>query len=355
MSDVINLLQEEYGFHVFDQREVGGRTILETDKGLYNLYIYPEGYRAKKKLVEQVKKHLTKQTDFSLLPVEKTKNNQSYLTVGDKMLYVQRGIREGHTADYAQATGESLAQFHKSTSTLTGDAVYYPFRSQGSWPSMWRKKINSFESMRENLERETREFTAFDEYLLTTYTYAHHMGDTAVQYLQANGYQQVVKLTAGFGKIAFQNFDDGFLLFHENGSRKLAGEYSWVLDMRSRDIGQWIKGEIRRNGYNPAVICRFLDGYNHTEPLLNEEYAVIFSLLMYPGRFFRQVEMYDRMDRASFETMELQEWTQDLDQELLAMEDAMRKFPALVKEAYGFVLPQVDWLSREHSALAGST
>ena len=350
MSEVINLLQEEYGFHVFDQREVGGRTILQTDKGLYNLYIYPEGYRSKKKLIDQVKKHIGKQSDFSLLPVEKTKDNRSYLTVGDKMLYVQRGIREGLPADYAYATGESLAQFHKSTANLTGDALFYPFRSQGSWPAMWRKKISSFESIRENLERETREFTTFDEYLLTTYTYAHHLGDTAVQYLQDNGYQQVVKQTAAHGKISFQNFDDGYLLFHENGSRKLAGEYSWVLDMRTRDIGQWMKAEVRRNGYNPAMIKQFIDGYNSTAPLLKEEYAIVLALLMYPGRFFRQVELYDRMEAESLENVDLQEWTQDLDEELMAMEDVMRQFPALVEEEFGAELPQVDWLSRERTA-----
>lgn len=349
MSDVINLIQEEYGFHVFDQREAGGRTILQTDKGLYNLYIYPDGYRAKKKLIDQVKKHIAKASDFTLLPVEKTKDNRSYLTVGDKMLYVQRGIREGLPADYASATGESLAQFHKSTSSLTGDVIYYPFRSQGSWPAMWRKKISTFEGIRENLERETREFTVFDEYLLTTYTYAHHMGDTAVQYLQANGYQQVVKLTAGLGKISFQNFDDGYLLFHEDGSRKLAGEYSWVLDMRTRDIGQWVKAEVRRNGYHPEVIQQFLEGYNRTAPLLKEEFAVIFALMMYPGRFFRQVEFYDQMDAESLENVDLKEWTQDLDHELIMMEEVLRNFPSLVEDQFGVELPQVDWMKRVRS------
>ncbi len=346
MSDVISSLEEAYGFQVHDQREAGGRTILETDRGLYNVYFYPQGYRYKKKLIDQVKKHLTSQAGLPILPVEKTKDSRSFLVIGDKMVYVQRGIRENPPMNYAFATGQALAEFHQGTAGFTGDKLFYPYRSHGSWPSMWRKKMKSFESIRESLESDAGEITPFDEYLLTTYTYVYHMGDTAIQYLQANGYQQMVKQTAPYGKIAFQNFDDGYVVFDERGAKRLAGEYAWVLDMRARDIGQWIKAEVRRNGYDPQVIRQFLAGYNRISPLLDEEYNVIYALFAYPGRFFRQVELYDQMNVQDIEFAGLREWTVELDQELLLMEDLLRRYPLLVEEEYGIRVPRIEWLWR---------
>lgn len=347
MSDVISMIQEQYGFTVNGYREVGGRTILETNRGLFNLYTYPLNYRNKKKLVDSVRKHITKGTSFTTLPILKTKENQPYLIAGDRVIYVHKGIRESIPVDFPFSIGRALAEFHQGTCSFTVDALFFPYRSMGTWPSMWRKKISMFDSIREELERNQGDLTVFDEYILTTYTYVHQIADISIKFLQDNGYQNVTRMSATTGKIAFQNFDDGYIMFDERGSRRLAGEYAWVLDMRARDIGQWIKAEVRRNGYNPFVIGQFLAGYNEVAPLLEEEYSVIYSLLVYPGRFFRQIELYDQINDGNLDQSELRNWTEELEQELVEMENVLRQFPLLIEEIYGIRIPRIEWLWRD--------
>jgi len=345
MDDAVKtLVEEEYGLKVYDCEENGNRTILRTERGIVYLYSCPAAYRFKGKFVERTRKHLLQHSQFGMLPVLETRNGESYVVLNEEMYVLQNGIREAVPTDLPFATGQALAQFHQGTSSFTGNRWFLPYSSLGSWPGMWRKRLRKLSAYRDDLEQERGEITPFDEYILTTYTYVNHMGDVAVHYLQDACYSEVIKQTAAFGKVAYQNFGEGNILFGEDGTRFLGGEWCWVLDMRARDIGQWIKAEIRQNGWQEDTVARFLDGYNSCTPLLCEEYGVIYALLLYPGRFLKLVEAYSNLTPLDRRDPEFAMWPAELDEELLAMEEAWRAFPKLVLDRYGAALPHIEWL-----------
>ncbi|MED1792020.1 hypothetical protein [Brevibacillus nitrificans] len=341
------LLEEEYGFSLQEAHAKGANTVLKTDRGVFYLFEAPAGYKYKSKFIERVRKHLSEQQqDFGMLKLVKTKGGQGHLVAEDQLYYLYRGVRERAPEDIYFASGESLAKFHLATSTFKGDKLFIPYSSLGNWPSMWRRKLRHYNEYRDELDEVEGELTSMDELLLTSYTYVHQLGEIAVQYLLASGYDKVVKETAAFGKVAYQNFDQGYMLWNEKDARLVAGEWNWVLDMRARDIGQWIKAETKRNGWQEDKMTSFLAGYNHVSPLLPEEYAVIYGLMLYPGRFLRLVESYQELPFEEKEQVNGEQWRSQLEDELASMEEALRRYPHLVAQQYGASIPQIDWLWR---------
>ncbi|QRG66852.1 hypothetical protein [Brevibacillus choshinensis] len=340
------LLEEQYGFLLEDVRSNGASKVLKTDKGLFYLFEAPEGYKYKSKFVERVRKHLSTQQDLGMLKLVKTVGGQGHIVADDQLYYLYRGVREGKPQDLYFSIGESLAKFHLSTSTLKGEKLFIPYSSLGSWPGMWRRKLRHYSEFRDELGELDGELTAMDEFLLTSFTYVHHLGETAVHYVLAAGYDKVVKESAQYGKVAYQNFDQGYMLWNEKDARLVAGEWNWVLDMRSRDIGQWLKAETKRNGWQDENAASFLDGYNSVSPLMPEEYAVVYGLMLYPGRFLKLVESYQELPDEEKLEVNGTVWQSLLEDELAKMEEALRRYPQLVAERYGASIPQIDWLWR---------
>lgn len=346
LKEVKEAILENYGLQVINHKPQDGQTVLQTDRGIYYLHRSPATYRFKNRLIDKVKKHLQKQGELDVLTTVKTAKGQPYFLLNDDLHYLYLGVRESVPENMPYFTGQTLAEFHQATCSFTGDRVYMPYSSLGSWPGMWQKKLGRYNAFRDDLDLNGGEIMLFDEYLLTTYTYVYHLGDTAIQYLQDAGYQKLVKEAGSYGKIAYQNFDYGYVVQDEQSKRLLGGEWDWVIDMRSRDIGQWIKAEIRRNGWQAESIVDFLDGYNSISGIKENEYAVVYALLLYPGRFLKLVDMYNNLTQDEKEHVDAESWQTRLDGELAHMEIALRDYPELIQSEYGVKIPRVDWLWR---------
>lgn len=341
MEELSAKIKENYGLIVYDSQEVGSRHDLATDSGTFYLFNCPATYRNKAKFIQQVGTHLANVQAIHLLPSSTTYQNEGYFFHDDKMYYVKQGVRSSSLENEAYVMGETLARFHQATATFNGDKQFRSYSSFGNWPTLWKQKLDQFDAFRDRLDETTKGITPFDEYLLTTYTYVKQLGDTSVQYLNDTGYQRRIKEASRYGKIAFQNFDEGFLLFTETGEPLVAGEWNWIIDMRSRDIAQWIKSDVKRNGWNEEKTLAFLTGYSDVSPLANEEFAWMYALLLYPGRFLKLIESYQQV--TAEEQEELEDWEEKLDGELLAMETALQQFPLLVCNRYGAVIPALEW------------
>jgi spore coat protein YutH len=354
MEHVRTILQNEYGITVYEQRTRGAQTVLHTDRGLYYLYTCPAAYRQKQRLIELVSRHVQTAPQLRLLPFSETLHGKRHVQDGGELYYLQPAVREAVPDQLPFATGQALAEFHQTTKDVKGELFFPQYRSLGGWPAMWRKRLRRYEAYRDRMDEDGREITPIDQHLLTSYTYVHHLGETAIQYLHDCGYHKVVKETAKYGRVSYQNFDHGYILFAEDGTRHLSGQFAWQFDMRTRDIGQWLKADIRSNGWDPERVSQFLQGYNSVAPLLPAEYSVVYALLLFPGRFLRYVELYHRLAPGERREWEEQRWQQQLDGELLALGDAVCDFPGLIEARFGVHIAPVRWLWRGKHAEAAS-
>ncbi len=346
MDDVQRIVENAYGFHLYGITETGSRSILQTDRGLFYLFAFPATYRHKRRFVERVKKHVGASNGLAVLPTVAAADGKRVVLVDDELLCVHQGVREVTPIDPAFAAGQLFAQFHQATGAFTGEQLFLSYSSLGKWPGMWRNRLRSYDAYRDQVEADRGVLTPFDEYLLMSFTYVSQLADTAVRYLGDTGYQTAVKETAKFGKIAYQNVDAGYLVHDETGGHYLAGELGWVIDMRARDVGQWIKADIRQSGWDAGRTLRFLQGYQSIAPLLPEEYACVYALLLYPGRFLRMVETYSKMTAAERSQFDFSSWQTQLEDELCELEGALRDFPGLVLEHFEVGIPPVEWMWR---------
>lgn len=344
METVRTILEQEYGLDVLEQREAGGSSVVVTNQGDYYLYRVGDASRQKRRWIERVGKLIGKQPGLSVLPVTETKAGRRLADGDAGWYYLQPAVGESALADQAYTVGQSLAKFHQATANSPADSSLAAYRSLGNWPVTWRKNLYHFDRYREQVEAEGSELRPFDICLIMNYTYITQMANTAIQYLVDHGYQKVVKETAKQSKVAYQNFDDGFLFPAADGQLYLGGIYNWTLDMRSRDIGQWLKAQSRRHGWHEQTAQSFLAGYNSVTPLLDEEYAVIYALMMYPGRVLRQAALYDQLDEDERGILPQQSWTKQVEDELTRMEGALRGYRELIIQQFGVIIPEVEWL-----------
>lgn len=346
MDDLRSILQEAYDLVIHDSREEGAPVRLYTDSGLYYAFVCPAAYRFKKPLLDKVKRHVKNKGDWHLLPLVKTRNNERFVFQENKMAFLQPGVREIQPSP--ADLGRTLAEFHQATADLSGDKLFKPYTSTGSWRSMWKKRIRALEEYRDMLE-DSRVITPFDQVVLTLFSYVHHLGQTALHYLTFAEYDKVWKETHTQGKVAYQNFEDGYFLFDDRGRRYLAGEYNWVLDIRVRDVGQWLKGKLRTTGWNPDEFFSFLDGYNQVAPLTENEYRLVYALVMYPGRLLRQVEEYGRLPEEERSRLDVVDWQEHCEREFEQMELFLRDYPPLMQEHYGVFVKGLDWPWRKQN------
>ncbi|WP_139490749.1 hypothetical protein [Brevibacillus dissolubilis] len=346
MNGLRERLEQEYGFSVYDIRERGGCRVLETDQGIFYLHSCPAAYRSKNKLVEKAEKLFAGPTPYNVLPLYQTKAGKPYFTLEDEMHYLHQGVREQTPDNPPYETGRVLAEFHQGTRNFTGDRPFMTsYQSLGNWPTMWQKKVRAYETLRDDLERDG-ELSEFDTWLLTMFTYVHTMAETSIQYLNDSGYSKIVKQMGKYGKLVYQNFDDGYILFSEAGMN-LTGQYGWVMDMRTRDIGQWLKASVRRDGWDPEAFIQFVDGYNRVSPLFDEEYAIAYAMMLYPGRFLRMADTYSKLTAAEQGQLDTAALQREMEESLLVMEDGLRDYPELVLRYWGVAIPRVQWLWRQ--------
>ncbi|AKF92830.1 hypothetical protein [Brevibacillus laterosporus] len=344
MEELLGKFCEEYSFVDVEWKEENGRKLLYTDRGLHYIHTCPPSYRAKGFLVEKAIEAIHKNCDLKVLPICKANDDNYHMKDGEVLYYLQEGMRETTWERHYFNLGRSLAEFHQSTRTLSWDKLYLPYRSLGTWPEMWEKKCKTYESLLDSLER-SKAFNPFEVYLFTMFTYIQVSASTAIDYLNGNGYKRLTNAISKQGKIAFQNFQDGHILFHESGKRYIAGQYSWVLDMRTRDIGQGIKWIVRKNGWQEDKVIEFLVGYQCIAQLYPEEYCFIFAMLLYPSRFLKTVEIYSLMGDEE-RTLAGEDWQTPLDEELATMEQVLGQYPEAIRQYFGVEIPEIHWLWR---------
>ena len=348
-------LEEEYGIVIHGHRDTGSAKVLETDQGLFYLYAAPANYRYKGKMIERIRQQLGQQTEIGLLKLVRNKAGLPHVALEEQMYYLYRGVREAEPEDPDFACGQTLAAFHQATAAIPREKVLFPHSSLGSWPGMWGRRLRQYNYYRDELDDMGTSLTSMDQYLLTSYTYVYQLGETALRYLHEAGYEQVVRQTAGFGRVAFQNFDHGYFRWNEQNRPLMGGEWNWVLDMRARDIGQWLKAESRRSGWRDEAAIRFLDGYNSVSPLLEGEYGVIYALMLFPGRFLKLVESYQQLSPEERQEVDGEAWHAQLEAELEQLEVALRRYPLVIAQQYGVSIPQIDWLWRRDDEKAECT
>jgi len=349
VSGWIQEFQRQYQLVVYRYEERTKGYWLETSKGVYFLYPVPLAFRGKDHYVASMYEQMNSRF---LLPIQSVPQGSSFAQIGEQSILVTHWpYEEGERIDYA-LLGHSLASFHL-TSAKRIKRFNNKYRGWDTWPRDWKKRVN----LLPNFERiaatrvERKEADDFDHFLLENFQYLYHSGRSALAYLQDCNYSLVCKETKKYGRLSYIHFGpDQFVTVQ--GRVYFADPFSWVDDMRVRDIGQWIKADVREYGWDPRRVYPFLSAYHQRSPLLPEEFAIMYAMFLLPGRMIKKYDgLYDQPSSFTGDNSEVvlfREETEILTPygaylELKRNDVLLREFPCFVEDAFGVVIPTVTF------------
>ena len=346
MKEWISQLQRQYEFVVY-QYEVEPLGIwLDSNRGAFYLHELPAAFLAKAEFVKKVSASM--EECGLVLPLVPDVEGNTIVTHGERHYYMSRWLRnEGDWLDYGQL-GEALAQFHIYSTECEETRRYRGF---STWPGAWKKRVQQFGKYRDYLENriQSEDTDDLDYFFLDNFEYLAQVGKMSVEYLHDCNYPLVCKESSTLGRLSYINFGPGQFTLNERGNLFFADPFAWIHDMRVRDIGQWIKTDVREHGWNPYHVSAFLSRYHTVSPLLPEEFTIMYAMFLLPGRFIKKAESIYRKPSLLTNNAELELFRDETCamtsltayNELVRNEQLLREFPLLVEDMFHVVIPRM--------------
>ncbi len=348
MEPLIEKVKQFYGLTIHDWDIYRQGTWLMTESGPYLLQSAPLSYRRKRKLVQEIYRVLKTKHFLHVARIKQTIKGQEGFVYGNHLYYITESFfhcRPPKMNDNSQIAFH-LNEFHYATATFPTKWLYRPFRQIARWPELWDRSLDRMAQNRDFLADQFGEEDVDAMFFILHYTFLNQLGETAIRYLQDADYHQVCEEAAIKGMITYRRLNqDHFLVGHE-GDMMFVHPFEWVIDVRARDIAQYVKNQVYELGWHPMGLQQFIASYHQLAPLSREEWMMVYSMLMMPVKFMKRIEwkcrsMQNKMSGDEYFPENTDHITEE---ELYLHEKMLHYFPDLLEEATGIDIPRVSWL-----------
>ncbi|BCU80888.1 hypothetical protein JIR001_06710 [Polycladomyces abyssicola] len=336
------LLEHYYGLQLQSAQPYAGVLKVETDKGAYAIKRFRKGEEATWTLVEQVAEHV-KQAGY-IIPVPTLTQQGKRHFPGFAHRYMILPWQDGQQMEKWDRDGwlqvsRHLALFHTATRDWESEVDGATCLHLGKWTELWRESRRQMAifQMAADLAGERQEM---DELWLNHSIYADTMVDNAVQYLEQAGGDRLCLETSEHGKVCHGNLHRRNVLRTAEGVQLIDWRHL-IVDVRARDLAQWLIYAYGRTG-KPEIVVPLLRAYQSVSPLKEEEYQLVYAQFLFPHRISHV--LYQTYDRQKYTTRQAEA---HLNQAVTVEEKKLmliRRFPDLIREAFGVTVPKVDWL-----------
>ncbi len=346
MTGWITALQRQYNLVVYRYEKIPQGIWMETNRGTVVLQNVPSVYAGKEEFIKGIY-HTMGQTSF-LLPVYPNQERSMLTSFGDHSYYLIRWpATESEWMDYGWL-GQSLARFHR-TSAIALEKCHHRFSDWETWPKRWKSKTDQLRKFEQTAVKriDTEREDPFDSFLLENYAYLTQVSHLSLTYLHDSHYRQVCHQTKEWGRLSYIHFGSEQFVVSPQGNVFFVDPFSWVEDMRVRDIAQFIKGDVRDNGWNPQHIYSFLCGYQSISPILPEEFIIMYALFLLPGRLMKKLEtVYYRPHLLQSGSPSIELFRDETGEitpnqayvEMKKNEVLLREFPRFARDCFGAVI-----------------
>lgn len=349
MTGWITALQQQYNLVVYRYEKIPQGIWMETNRGTVVLQSVPSVYAGKEGFIKEIYHHMG-QTSF-LLPVFHNQEQSMLTSFGDQVYYLTRWpAAESEWLDYGWL-GQSSARFHR-TSAMALEKCHPRYSDWDTWPKRWKSKTDQLRKFEQIAARriDTDREDPFDSFVLENYPYLSHLAQLSLTYLHEANYREVCRQTMEWGRLSYIHFGPEQFVVSPQGNVFFVDPFSWVEDMRVRDIAQFIKADVRDQGWNPQHIYSFLCGYQSVSPLMPEEFIIMYALFLLPGRMMKKLEtVYYRPHLLQSEDHSIELFRDETSEispyqayaEMKRNEILLREFPRLARECYGILIPSI--------------
>lgn len=313
MEDKIENVIKEYPVHVTGKRRIRGAILLETKEGLFTLVNYRDSL-AKLEFEEQVKQLLINQ---GFLYVDKgIPNSQGeWLTTDNygnpylmKQWYQGQECNLRETEEVVLAAGH-LAKLHRAMilpkENFNSSRQEMVLQTAESHDSSGNGKMETSDSVTELLTRHTREMKRVYNYirnkkkkndmeihLLNQFKHFYEQAEAARDMLSEIDSETMERNAVMQGKVCHGSYNYHNVLFLEK--QKLAtvnfGRCDYGLQLL--DFCGFLRKLMEKNNWEKRRGIHAIEAYQKERSWENEEARLLYILLLYPEKFWKQMNFY---------------------------------------------------------------
>lgn len=297
MEEKIEEVVKQYPVQLTGKRRIRGAILLEAKEGLFTLVHYKEGDR-KLLFQERVKQELIQQ-GYPFIDEGIRNNNQELLTkdsMGNRWLmkrwYLGRECNLRDETDMLQSTGH-LAKLH----TL----MHCP---ADETEELLEDGITSDKDLQVLLERHMREIKRVYNYIrgkkkrnemeiciLNLFQKFYDQAGFANMYIDEIDYHSLFSQCIRERRVYHGSYNYHNIIFQE---RQIITTNFDKADMGIQivDLYDFIRKIMEKNGWNIHQGVKILDAYQKVRPLEKREAKLLYVLLLFPEKFWKQINFY---------------------------------------------------------------
>lgn len=161
----------------------------------------------------------------------------------------------------------------------------------GRWHHLMEKRVKSFDRMRD-MARKSNKKNSFDLNYIKSVEFFRETGIKAMKVLQDSKYLDICKITETEKGFCHHDYTyNNIIIDKDNNINVIDFDYC-KREIRAYDISNYMMKVLKRVDWDINYAKLILDSYNEINPLMEEEYRVLFAFLLFPQRFWRLSNRY---------------------------------------------------------------
>ena len=267
---------------------------LKTDKG--EKCLKKINYGAQKLLfVYGAKEHLIKNNFHGVDRYCLNAEGEPYALVNEDLYTLSEWI-EGRECDFHNLEDVNIAAKNLAHMHISSKGYEPPENSKlksdlERWPHLMDKRVKSFDKMRD-MARKKNNKSNFDLNYIKAMQFYKDLGKRAMAVLNSSEYINICKLTELEKSFCHHDYTYHNIIIDKNNNVNIIDFDYCKREVRAYDISNFMIKVLKRVDWNMDFANTIINSYNEINPLMEEEYRLIFSFLLFPQRFWRLANRY---------------------------------------------------------------
>lgn len=292
MEDKIEEILKQYSFQVLASRRTRGGFLLETDQGIRLLKEY-QGTLSRLEFEERIKNCLVEQGYGGLDITYKNKKEEYFTKDPYRNNWIVRQWHMGIECNIREDVcvlrcARHLGRIHRM--------MHLGQPQEGDYLQK--------ESLKDEMERHNKELKRVRGYirgkkqknemeicLLNSFDIFFQQASLAQTLLQESGYDELWEITQQQGRICHGNYT-----YHNvflDGNSVITTQFERAeIGLQIRDLYDFLRKVMEKNGWKSDLGRRVIQTYQEERPLEEGEGKILYTLLLYPEKYWKLVNFY---------------------------------------------------------------
>ncbi len=151
--------------------------------------------------------------------------------------------------------------------------------------------------------------TSFEELVVNSLPTHMEQAERATKTLKASGYKELLEIA-----VEERHFTHGTYNYHYvyllEGAEAVVNFSKYAIQVQILDLYEYIRKSLEKNDWSQSLGTKLIEAYNSIKSISDKEYQVLKALLLYPEKYWKQLNSYYNSNKAwipqrSLEKLEL--------------------------------------------------